>query len=151
MGASEPRWPAYVREEIENWIVACWDGQEPGPQDRTQCGSLEGGYSAPAWYPDDLPPPRRCFNREAADRVQRIFERMPQVTRQVLRFEYTNRSQYDQWEEGLEIGADGVERRAWHRTGNNKRERAQRALDISRAIYDECVRLFKDSVAREFA
>lgn len=149
MGASEPRWPAYVREEIENWIVACWDGQEPGPRERTQCGSFEGGYSAPAWYPDERT--YKGFNARAADRVQRIFESLPQLARQVIRYEYTNRSQYDQWAEGLEIGADGLERRAWHRTGNNKRERAQLALQISRASYDECVRLFKDSVAREFA
>lgn len=150
MGAPDPRWPAYVREEIENWIVACWDGQEPGPQDRAQCGSLEGGYSAPAWYPDDLPPPRRCFNREAADRVQRIFERMPQVTRQVLRYEYTNRSRYDIWDQGVEIGLNGQEQRVWYRTANNKREVACRALCISRVEYDRHVQSFKDGVAKEF-
>lgn len=150
MGASEPRWPAYVRDEIENWIVACWDGQEPGPRAQTQCGSFEGGYSAPAWYQEDWPPPRRGFHREAADRVQRVFERMPRVTRQVLRYEYTNRSQYDQWAEGVEIGPDGVERRAWYRTGNNKREVASRVLGINRIEYDRHVQAFRDGVGREF-
>lgn len=72
------------------------------------------------------------------------------MIRQVLRYEYTNRSQYDQWEEGLEIGTDGVERRAWCRTGNNKREVARRVLGISRVEYERHVEAFRDEVGREF-
>ncbi|KKO71827.1 hypothetical protein AAV32_09645 [Kerstersia gyiorum] len=150
MGASEPRWPAYVREEIENWIVACWDGQEPGPTEPSQCGSLEGRFSALDWYANESPP-KRYINHEAARKVQAVFERMSQLTRQVIRYEYTCRSQYDVWDSGLEIGPDGQERRVWHRTANIKRDVARRTLGISRVEYDRHVQVFRDAVGRAFA
>lgn len=144
-------YPAYVREEIENWIAWCWDGPEPGPTEPRQCQSLEGGYSAPDWGLDhEEIPPKRYINHDAARRVQCVFDGMPQLTRQVVRYEYTNRSRYDVWDQGIEIGPGGQERRVWYRTANNKREVARRALCISRVEYDRHVQAFRDGVAKEF-
>lgn len=144
-------YPAYVREEIENWIGWCWEGAAPEPREPSQCRSLEGGFSAPDWGLDhDDVPPKRYINHEAARRVQGIFDAMPQITRQVIRYEYTNRSKYDVWDRGIEIGADGQEKPVWHRTANNKREVARRELRISRVEYDRHVQVFRDAVGREF-
>ncbi|MFT8276114.1 hypothetical protein ACMSSJ_11305 [Kerstersia gyiorum] len=96
-------------------------------------------------------PPKRYINHDAARRVQRIFDGMPQLTRQVVKYEYTDRSKYDIWDQGIEIGSDGQERRVWHRTANNKREVARRVLRVSRVEYDRHVQAFRDSVGREFA
>ncbi len=144
-------YPAHVREEIENWITWCWDGTPPEPWEPRQCRSLEGRYSAPDWGLDPEEPRRqRYFNAEAARRVQGIFDAMPQLTRQVVKYEYTDRSKYDIWGQGIEVGPDGQEHRVWVRTANNKREVARRVLGVSRVEYDRHVQAFRDAVGRAF-
>lgn len=143
-------YPAIVREEIENWIAWCWDGAAPEPWEPRQCQSLEGRYSAPDWGLYHEETRRRFFNADAARRVQRIFDAMPQLTRQVVKYEYTDRSKYDIWDQGIEVGPDGQEHRVWVRTANNKREVARRVLGVSRVEYDRHVQAFRDSVGREF-
>src|SRR5690606_33655998 len=90
-----------VSSEIENWIAWCWDGEDPAPFEPKRCYSAEGRFIAPA-LDDDGRIPRRIINRKSAERVQAIFERMPDMTRQVLRFEYTQRAAYDQYEQSQE-------------------------------------------------
>lgn len=145
------RYPSFVREEIENWIAWCWAGESPEPREPSRCRSVEGNFTAPPWGEDHEEPTaaNRIFNRENAERVEKIFKAQPQIARRVLMYEYTKRSHYDTWEQGQEM-QDGWLTKAWVRTGNTKRETACRELRISRAEYERHVDEFKVQVFGEF-
>lgn len=138
-----------VSSEIENWIAWCWEGEDPAPFEPKRCYSAEGRFSAPAWH-DEERQPRRIINRQAAERVQALFDQMPPLTRQVLRFEYTQRAEYDQYEQGEEIGPDGELRKVQVRVANTRRLMARIRLKISREEYQRHVDAFKDAVREEF-
>lgn len=139
-----------VSSEIENWIAWCWDGEDPAPKEPKRCYSAEGRYTAPAQDDEDRQP-RRIINRESAERVQAIYDRMPDLTRQVLRFEYTQRAAYDQYEQGEEIGPDGAVRKVQVLVANTRRMMARYRLKISREEYQRHVDAFKEAVGEEFA
>lgn len=139
-----------VSSEIENWIAWCWDGEDPAPSEPKRCYSAEGRYTAPALDDEDRQP-RRIINRESAERVQAIYDRMPDLTRQVLRFEYTQRAAYDQYEQGEEIGPDGAVRKVQVRVANTRRLMARIRLKISREEYQRHVDAFKKAVREEFS
>ena len=142
--------PDHVRGEIENWIAWSWDGEDPAPGQPARCYSAEGRYLAPA-TDDEEREPRRVICYERAERVQEVYDRMPLLTRRVLRYEYTQRSNYDQWEQGQEVASDGSIRRVWVCTGNTKRLKARVELKISRKQYREMVEEFKVAVREAFA
>ena len=139
-----------ANSEIENWIAWCWDGEDPTPQEPKRCYSAEGRYTAPALDDEDRQP-RRIINRESAERVQAIYDRMPDLTRQVLRFEYTQRAAYDQYEHGEEIGPDGAVRKVRVLVANTRRMMARYRLKISREEYQRHVDTFKEAVREELA
>ncbi len=145
-----PQFPSFVRAEIENWIAWCWAGESPEPKEPMRCRSGERMYPIPDWEsePDDVPP-KIIFNVERAERVQAIFDRLPQITRRVLQYEYTQRSRYDQWERGMEMH-EGEMRPVWHRVGNNRRQRARIDLRIGRDQLLACLDEFKIEVFKEF-
>lgn len=144
------QYPSFVRAEIENWIAWCWAGESPEPREPSRCYSAERGWQAPDWEsePDDLPP-KIIFNAERAERVQAIFDRLPTLTRCVLRYEYTQRSAFDQYERSVELH-DGEVRPVWVRVGNNRRQRARIDLKISRDQLLACLDEFKIEVFKEF-
>jgi hypothetical protein len=144
------QYPAFVRAEIENWIAWCWAGEAPEPRAPSRCYSAERGWHAPDWEsePSDLPP-KIIFNAERAARIQLIFDRMSQLARRVLQYEYTQRSRYDQWERGVEMH-DGERRPVWIRIGNSRRQRARIDLKISLDQYLACLDEFKVEVFKEF-
>uniref|UniRef100_UPI00333F5A33 hypothetical protein n=1 Tax=Castellaniella defragrans TaxID=75697 RepID=UPI00333F5A33 len=144
-------YPAFVRAEIENWISWCWEGESPEPREPNRCYSIEGAYRVNNTNSeeDDPPPPKIIFNPERAARVQAIFDRMPMLTRCVLRYEYTQRSAFDQYERSVEMH-EGEMRPVWVRTGNNRRHRARIDLKISRDQYLACLDEFKLEVFKEF-
>lgn len=137
--------------EISNWVAWCWSGSGPGPEVFSRCGSAEGRYISSASY-DDEPagyhPP--TINQEHAIKVQAVYDRMPLRTRQVLRYEYTQQSEFDQWEQGEEVGPDGQLRPAMVWVGNNRRQIAILKLKISAAEYHACVDQFISNVAAVF-
>lgn len=143
-------YPTFVRAEIENWIAWCWAGESPEPREPGRCYSAERGWKAPDWEsePDDLPP-KIIFNAERAERVQAIFDRMPQLTRRVLQYEYTHRSRYDQWERHMEMH-EGEMLPVWVRIGNNRQRRARADLKITRDQYLAALDEFKIEVFKEF-
>lgn len=138
-----------VSSEIENWIAWCWEGEDPAPSVPSRCYSAEGRYTAPA-MDDDGRQPKRIINRESAERVQSVYDRMPALTKQVLRFEYTQRSAYDQYEQGEEIGPDGAVRKVWVLVANTRRLMARLRLKLGRDEYQRHVDAFKDAVREEF-
>src|SRR5690606_2666891 len=144
------QYPSFVRAEIENWIAWCWAGESPEPREPNRCYSAERGWQAPDWEsePDDVPP-KIIFNVERAERVQAIFDRLPTLTRCVLRYEYTQRSAFDQYERGMEMH-EGEMRPVWNRVGNNRRQRARIDLKISRDQYLACLDEFSLEVFKEF-
>lgn len=135
--------------EIENWIAWCWQGEDPAPGQPSRCYSAEGRYIAPATDEDERRP-RRIINVQGAQRVQAVYDRMPILTRQVLRFEYTQRAAYDQWERGEEVAPDGGVRKVWVCVGNTRRMMARLRLKISREEYRRHVDSFKKAVREEF-
>lgn len=145
-------WPAFVGEEIENWIAASWQGESPEPREPDRCRSLEGAYRAPDAnsQDEDDTPPRRIVNREHAALVQRAWERMPFVGRRILQYEYLNRSRYDIWERDMEISPSGEYRPVWVRIGNIRRERARIELGVTRDEYHAALVLFKTEIVKEF-
>jgi len=144
---------AAVNHEIWNWVAWCWQGNDPWPRMPRRCLSAEGGYlpESVIGREEEARKPRRIVNSEHAQRVQHIYDDMPQLTRQILRYEYTQRAAYDQWEYGEEVGADGQLRKAWIRTGNTRCLVARLRLKISRATYWQHVQAFRQLVRREFA
>lgn len=136
--------------EIENWIAWCWEGQDPVPGSPSRCYSAEGRYLAPAMN-DEGREPRRIVNNERARRVQAVYDRMPQLTRQVIRYEFTQRAAYDQWERGEELAPDGQLRKVWVCVGNTRRLTARLRLKICREQYRHHVDSFKQAVQEEFA
>lgn len=142
--------PSFVRAEIENWIAWCWAGESPEPREPGRCYSAERGWRAPDWESEagDVPP-RVIFNQERAERVQKIFDRLPTLTRCVLRYEYTQRSAFDQYERSVEMH-EGEVRPVWIRVGNVRRQRARTDLKITRDQYAACLDEFKIEVFREF-
>ena len=138
-----------VSSEIENWIAWCWQGEDPSPAEPKRCYSAEGRFIAPA-LDDDGRIPQRIINRESAERVQAVFERMPDMTRQVLRFEYTQRAAYDQYEQSQEVGPDGEVRKVQVLVANTRRMMARYRLKISREEYQRHVDSFKEAVGEEF-
>lgn len=74
---------------------------------------------------------------------------MPQLTRRVLLYEYTQRSRYDQWERSVEM-YEGVMRPVWIRVDDNRRQRARIDLKISQDQYLACLDEFKLEVFKEF-
>ena len=136
--------------EIENWIVWCWHGSDPAPGVPSRCYSAEGRYVPPASPDEEERQPTRIINHEAAQRVQAIFDRKPLLTRQVLRYEYTQRAKYDQWGQGREIGPDGKMMTVWLRVGNVRRRMARLHLKIGRREYLEHVASFRQAVREEF-
>ena len=145
-------YPSFVRDEIENWIAWCWQGESPEPREPTRCYSAERAYringSNSEEDQDDVPP-KVIFNAERAQRVQQVFDAMPMLTRRVLQYEYTHRSRYDQWERSVEM-YEGELRPVWIRVGNNKRQRARIDLKVTRAEYLESLEAFKTKVFAEF-
>lgn len=136
--------------EIENWIAWCWHGDDPAPFTPSRCYSAEGRFSAPAWA-DEERQPARIINMESAERVQAIYDSLPPLTRQVLRYEYTQRSTYDQWEKGQEIGPDGELRDVYVLVGNTRRQMGRYHLKIGREEYQRHVEAFKEAVREEFS
>src|SRR5690606_11319561 len=139
-----------VSSEIENWIAWCWHGEDPSPSEPKRCYSAEGRYTAPALNEDDRIP-QRIINHRSAERVQKVFERMPDLARQVLRYEFTQRAAFDQYEQTQEVGPDGELRKVWVRVANTRRLMARLRLKISREEYQRHVDTFKDAVREEFA
>jgi hypothetical protein len=143
-------YPSFVRAEIENWIAWCWAGESPEPREPSRCYSAERGWRAPDWESEsgDVPP-RVIFNPDRAQRVQEIFDRLPTLTRCVLRYEYTQRSRFDQYERSVELH-EGQMRPVWTRVGNTRRQRARVDLKITRDQYAACLDEFKIEVFKEF-
>ena len=139
-----------VSSEIENWIAWCWEGEDPAPFEPTRCYSAEGRYTAPAWHEDERRP-RRIINRQSAERVQAIYDQMPDLTRQVLRFEYTQRAAYDQYEQGEEIAPEGGTRKVQVLVANTRRQMARLRLKISSQEYQRHVERLKEAVRGEFS
>lgn len=139
-----------VASEIENWVAWCWLGEDPSPQSPGRCYSAEGRYIPPATLDDEGRLPRRIICHQRAKRVQEVFDRLELLTRQVIRFEYTQRSMYDIWEQQKEIGSDGELRKVWVCIDNNRRMKARLHLGISREQYREHVETFKESVREAF-
>lgn len=148
---SQRDYPSSVRDEIENWISWAWDGESPEPREPDRCYSAERSYRVlnSNSEEDDEIPPKIVINVERAQRVQAIFERMPELTRRVLQYEYTLRSRYDIWERSVEMH-EGKIRPVWVRVDNNKRFRARLDLKITRGQYGQCVDDFKLEVFKEF-
>lgn len=145
------QYPTFVREEIENWIAWSWDGESPEPREPDRCYSAERAYrilNRNSEEEDDIPA-KPIINGDRAQRVQEVFERMPQMTRRVLQYEYTLRSRYDIWERSVEMYEERL-RPVWVRVDNNKRLRARIELKITRAEYMQCVDGFKLEVFKEF-
>lgn len=143
-------YPTFVRAEIENWIAWCWAGESPEPREPSRCYSAERSWQAPDWESEsgDVPP-RVIFNPDRAQRVQEIFDRLPTLTRCVLRYEYTQRSRFDQYERSVELH-EGQMRPVWTRVGNTRRQRARVDLKITRDQYAACLDEFKIEVFKEF-
>ena len=139
-----------VSSEIENWIAWCWEGEDPAPFEPTRCYSAEGRYTAPAWHEDERRP-KRIINRQSAERVQAVYDQMPDLTRQVLRFEYTQRAAYDQYEQGEEIAPEGGTRKVQVLVANTRRQMARLRLKIGKQEYQEHVERFKEAVREEFS
>ncbi|MHA3905160.1 hypothetical protein ACTPOE_16770 [Castellaniella sp. WN] len=143
-------YPSFVRAEIENWIAWCWAGESPEPREPRRCYSAERGWQAPDWESEsDDVPPKIIFNVERAERVQAIFDRLPTLTRCVLRYEYTQRSRFDQYERSVEMH-EGEMRPVWIRVGNTRRQRARNDLKITRDQYLACLDEFKIEIFKEF-
>lgn len=138
-----------VVSEIENWIAWCWHGEDPAPGQPSRCFSAEGRYVAPA-QDDEERVPRRIINFPRAQVVQAVYDRMPLITKQVLRFEYTQRAAFDQWERGHEVSPDGQLREVWACVGNTRRRMARLRLRIGREEYQQHVDSFKQAVKEEF-
>lgn len=139
-----------VGGEIENWVAWCWAGEDPAPGSPSRCYSAEGRYDPPA-TDETQRQPKRQINHYNAQRVQAVFDRMDQLTRQILRYEYTQRELYDQWERGTEVGADGEVQHVWVRVGNTRRQMARLRLKVSRDEYMWHVDAFKAFVKEEFS
>jgi len=146
------KYPSFVAAEIDNWVAWSWSGESPEPREPARCYSVEGAYRVRHSNSEEVDPapPKRIFNTERALRVQAIFDRMSQVTRRVLMYEYIHRTRYDQWERGEEI-AGGQLMQAWVRVGNNRRQRARIELGISKGRYHACLDEFCHEVSREFS
>ncbi|WP_322998451.1 hypothetical protein [Castellaniella sp.] len=144
------QYPSFVRAEIENWIAWCWAGESPEPRESNRCYSAERSWLAPDWESEsgDVPP-KIIFNPDRAAKVQAIFDGLPQLTRRVLQYEYTQRSRYDLWERSVEMH-EGEMRPVWIRVDNNRRQRARIDLKISRDQYMVCLDEFKIEVFKEF-
>lgn len=145
-------YPSFVRAEIENWIAWCWEGESPEPREPSRCYSAEGAYRIKnnnSEEPDDDRPPKIIVHAANAERIQAIFDRLPMLTRCVLRYEYTQRSAFDQYERSVEMH-EGEIRPVWIRVGNNRRQRARTDLKISRDQYLAVLDEFKIEVFKEF-
>lgn len=145
-------YPSFVRAEIENWIAWCWQGHGPEPREPDTCYSAERDYrviGSNSEEDQDDTPPKRIIHAANAERVQAIFSRMPQLTRRVLLYEYTQRSRYDQWERSVEMH-EGEIRPVWVRVANHRRITARMQLGIDRHTYLSCVDDFKLEVFKEF-
>lgn len=146
------QFPSFVRAEIENWIAWCWAGESPEPREPSRCYSAERSYrvsNTNSEEKDQDVPPKRIIHAENAQRVQLIFDGLPQLTRRVLQYEYTQRGRYDQWERGEEV-KDGQLVRTWIRVGNSRRMRARIDLNITSEQYAACLDEFKVEVFKEF-
>lgn len=146
-------YPSFVRAEIENWIAWCWEGESPEPREPSRCLSAEGAYrinNSNSEEKDDDRPPKIIVHAASAERVQAVFDRMPELTRRVLQYEYTQRSRYDQYERSVEM-YEGQLRPVWIRVGNNRRQRARIDLRISKGRYHACLDEFCHEVSREFS
>lgn len=136
--------------EIENWVAWCWEGEDPKPQTPARCYSAEGRYVAPA-QDDEGRNPQRIINYPSAARVQYVYDRMPQLTRQVLRYEYTQRAAYDIRDHSQEVDANGAVRDVWVVVNNIRRQMARLQLKIGAKEYHAHVEAFKEAVREEFS
>ncbi len=151
MNHERMQFPAFVRAEIENWIAWCWAGESPEPRAPSRCYSAERAYrinDSNSEEPDPQPP-KPIIHAGNAERVQAIFDRLPTLTRCVLRYEYTQRSAFDQYERSVEMH-EGEMRPVWIRVGNNRRQRARTDLKITRDQYAACLDEFKIEIFKEF-
>lgn len=120
------RIPDKIHEELLNWSRWCHLGAWPHPLPRTQCGSLEGDYTAPSWEALDMeeapPPPRIRPNERNARRVQAAWESLEGFPRLALKSEYPGHDHTDraaraerlrltiqQYENHLQIAVNRVE------------------------------------------
>ncbi len=78
-----PRWLHY---ELLNWSHWCWLGPYPQPIPPRQCGSAERKYLRPRADSDDPRPTPP--NTAHAIIVDGVWQRLPQIPKQVLRAEY---------------------------------------------------------------
>jgi len=118
----------------------------------SRCGSAEGGYIRGSLNAreEEARTPKRVIHTANAQRVQKIYDGLPQITKQVVRFEYVQRRTYDQWELGEELGVDGRLHKVAIRVANTRRKEARRRLKIDRRRYQKHVDEFCQRVAREF-
>lgn len=81
-----------IHEELLNWSRWCHLGVWPHPLPRTQCGSIEGDYSIPAWTALELEeaPQQKPIrpNERHARKVQAAWELMEGFPRLALKAEY---------------------------------------------------------------
>lgn len=125
------RIPDRIHEELLNWSRWCNLGAWPHPLPRTQCGSLEGDYRAPAWEALDMeeapPPPRIRPNERNARRVQEAWEVLGELDRIALKEEYPAR-----------------------RDGENRQDRADR-MKLTIQQYENCLQSAVNRVEAAFA
>ena len=79
----------WLHQELLNWARWCWSGGWPHPIPPDHCASLEGQYQAPPW--EDEPESVRKMpepNAERARIVEKVWSRLPDGPRFVLRWEY---------------------------------------------------------------
>ena len=136
--------------EIENWVAWCWEGEDPAPTTPARCYSAEGRYMAPA-MDDDGRRPTRIINYPSAARVQYVYDRLPQIIKQVVRYEYTQRAAYDIHDHSQEVGPDGAVRDVWVVVNNIRRQMARLQLKIGAKEYHAHVDAFKEAVREEFS
>src|SRR5690606_19097871 len=139
-----------VMSETEDWVAWCWEGEDPAPKEPARCYSAEGRYVAPA-MDDDGRRPQRIINYPSAARVQYVYDCMPQLTRQVLRYEYTQRAAYDIYDHSQEVGPDGAVHDVWVPVNNIRRQMARLQLRIGAKEYQRHVEAFRQAVREEFS
>lgn len=86
--------PRDVHYELVNWMRWCFIGPWPHPLPATHCGSLESAYKAPPEWDMDLAEAPRShwpINTRNAEKVQAVFEKLPDLERFVLLAEYPQR------------------------------------------------------------
>lgn len=87
-------YPNWLDSELDNWARWSNSGSQGGPVEPVTCASYEKNYVAPPWESGEREERPRAIDTWAAERIERLWRKLPALERDILRVSYPWRHRY---------------------------------------------------------